>query len=372
VTRENDRGGSSRIRSILGDFFAARPRVLAWGAVRLDAPTPNADNLRSWVGDGLHAGLRFMEENLDKRADPRALFPWAKTAVLFALRQPVPFGTDTGAFRVAAYALGNDYHRAARRILDDVEARLAEEFVVRDEHDEKDEGAAPPDASSLRFSGFCDSWPVFERDLAAEAGLGWRGKNSTLLSREHGSGFLLAGFFLSADLNEGGHDRVVSRDFCGSCTACLDACPTDAFVAPGRLDAGKCISYWTIEHKGEIPGELSAKFGDRIFGCDSCQDVCPWNKKAVARADSTALPAPALPDGLPRAPEEWLTLLRKYGGFRARFRKTPLDRAGRKSLLRNVLIAMQNTGTPVSDEWREILRAEEDDPAVRALVEPMP
>jgi epoxyqueuosine reductase len=355
--------------------------VLAWGAVSLDAPPPNADNLRSWVGDGLHAGLRFMEENLDKRANPRALFPWAKTAVLFAIRQPMPFGTDTGNFRVAAYALGNDYHRVALRLFDDIKERLREDFTVHDAHDERNGDVAPESArttqlapaqawsaSSLRFSGFCDAWPVFERDLAAEAGLGWRGKNATLLSREHGSGFLLAGFFLDVDLRESDEARAAfpapSRDFCGSCTACLDACPTDAFVAPGRLDANKCISYWTIEHKGDIPEELSAKFGDRIFGCDACQDVCPWNKKAA----KTSTPAATLPDDFPRVPEEWLTLLRKNGGLRTRFRKTPLYRAGRKSLIRNVLIAMRNAGTPLSKEWREILETEENDAAVRALL----
>jgi epoxyqueuosine reductase len=162
----------------------------------------------------------------------------------------------------------------------------------------------------------------------------------------------------------------LSRDFCGSCTACLDACPTDAFIAPGRLDANKCISYWTIEHKGAIPEELSARFGDRIFGCDVCQDVCPWNKKAAARTESATTPAASvLPDDFPRSPEEWLTILRKHGGLRTRFRKTPLYRAGRKSLLRNVLIAMRNAGTPVSEEWKTILREEEDDEAVKAAMQ---
>lgn len=379
--RRDDTEVSSRVRSLLGGFFAAQPRVLAWGVAPLDAPPPHADDLRSWVGEGLHAGLRFMEENLDKRADPRVLFPWAKSAVLFAIRQPVPFGTDTGAFRVAAYALGNDYHRVARNLLDAVKARLEQDFLVRDAHEEKNDAGNPSTTKSpsleepggLRFSGFCDAWPVFERDLAAEAGLGWRGKNAMLLSREHGSGFLLAGFFLDLDLREAPGKtsaREPARDFCGSCTACLDACPTDAFIAPGRLDAGKCISYWTIEHKGSIPEELSAKFGDRIFGCDVCQDVCPWNKKAAARSGTDASATrPSLPDDFPRAPEEWLALLRKNGGLRARFRKTPLYRAGRKALLRNVLIAMRNAGTPLTEEWREILKAEEDDAAVRAELE---
>lgn len=357
-----DAGAFSRVRALLGGFFAGQERVLDWGMVPLDAPPPNAGNLRAWVNEGLHAGLRYMEENLDKRADPRALFPWAKSAVLFLIRQPMPFGADTGAFRVASYALGEDYHLVARGFLDGAKTALSQAFSVRDARTEEKIPPSGEPGRELRFSGFCDTWPVFERDLAAEAGLGWRGKNATLLNRKHGSGFLIAGFFLDVAVPE---KPEAARDFCGGCTACLDACPTDAFVAPGRLDANRCISYWTIEHKGAIPEELAARFGDRVFGCDTCQDVCPWNRKAARAAAS---PAPLLPDGWPRSAGDWLALLRKNGGFRSAFRGTPLPRAGRKALLRNLLIAMRNTGTKLTEEWRERLAAEEEDEAVRRML----
>jgi epoxyqueuosine reductase len=268
--------------------------------------------------------------------------PWAKSVVLFSLKQPVPFGTGTGDFQVAAYALGEDYHHVARRILRDLET------VVRGTH------ASPVPQNPPRFQGFCDTMPVFERDWAAEAGLGWRGKNACLIHKKHGSGFLLAGFFLDVDLEV---SPAPAPDFCGGCTACLDACPTDAFVAPGRLDANKCISYWTIEAKGAIPPALSEKFGNRIYGCDVCQEVCPWNHKHKA--------GDAAPEGWPRTANEWLGLLRKGGGFQSRFKTAPLPRAGRRALLRNVLIAMRNTGKELSPEWRRILEAEEEDPVVR-------
>jgi epoxyqueuosine reductase len=257
---------------------------------------------------------------------------------------------DAGDFRVAAYARGKDYHRVCHRIMD----RLEEQLKV-----------ASPDTRFLRF---CDTSPVFERDLAAEAGLGWRGKNTTLISRKHGSGFLLAGFFLDVDLESPANPVA---DFCGGCTACLDACPTDALVAPGKLDANKCISYWTIEHKGDIPAEMSAKFGNWNYGCDFCQDVCPWNHKPAQRHDAELAgnPRPAdeplAQEDWPRSSEDWLRLLRKGGGFRSLLRHTPLPRAGRQALLRNVLVAMRNTGMELSEEWREILETEEDDAAVR-------
>jgi len=350
---------SEAVARLCADLFRAEPRVLAWGFVPLAAarePAPHAQALRAWVAQGLHADLTYMEQRLEERADPRVFAPWARTAVLFSLRQPAPFDPHRGAdapdaLRVAAYARGKDYHRVCHRIMDRLEERLA--------------AIAP----AVRFERFCDTAPVFERDLAAEAGLGWRGKNATLIHRTHGSGFLIAGFFLDVDASAFGQPPEPAADFCGGCTACLTACPTDAFVAPGKLDAGKCISYWTIEHKGAIPPGLSARFGNWIYGCDACQDACPWNRKPAQRhAAELAAHAPEdeplTPDEWRRTPEEWLTLLRRNGGFRSLMRHTPLKRAGRRMLIRNVLIAMKNSGTALSPEWRAILKAEEDDDAI--------
>lgn len=351
---------TDHFKSILADFFAAEPRVLSWGHVALapaKPPAPHGDALRAWVAQGLHADLGYMENNLDERADARLFAPWAKVAVLFSVRQPAPFMTDSGDAagqgpRVAAYARGKDYHRVAHRIMDRLEERLALE------------------APEARFERFCDTAPVFERDLAAEAGLGWRGKNATLIHKTHGSGFLIAGFFLDIDPAALGAPPVPAPDFCGGCTACLTACPTDAFVAPGRLDANKCISYWTIEHKGPIPREVSTQFGSWMYGCDACQDACPWNRKPARRhaAELAETPRPAdepLPPGdWPRTSDEWLKLLRRGGGFRSLMRHTPLKRAGRRMLIRNTLIVMRNTGVEPSDEWKAILREEEDDDAI--------
>ncbi len=348
------------VARLCADLLKAEPRVLEWGFVPLGAerePAPHAQDLRAWVAQGLHAGLAYMEQRLEERADPRVFAPWARTVVLFSLRQPAPFDPRRGvdapeALRVSAYARGKDYHRVCHRILDRVEERLA--------------ALAP----GVRFERFCDTAPVFERDLAAEAGLGWRGKNATLIHRMHGSGFLIAGFFLDLDPSAFGKPPEPTADFCGSCTACLTACPTDAFVAPGKLDAGKCISYWTIEHKGAIPPELSARFGNWIYGCDVCQDACPWNRKPAQRhaAELAANPHPAdeplAPHAWPHTSEEWLSLLRRNGGFRSLMRHTPLKRAGRRMLIRNVLIAMRNSGLDLNQEWRDILKNEEEDEAL--------
>jgi epoxyqueuosine reductase len=341
---EREPGGEAFAREALQKFFSARSEILEWGVARIDGPLPNAERLSDWVAQGMHAGLRYMEENLEKRKSPARLFPWARSAVVFSLRQPAPFGADTGEFRVAAYALGEDYHRLARLLLGAAEQALREAT-----------------GEGIRFHGFCDTWPVFERDLAAEAGLGWRGKNACLIHPRHGSGFLLAGFFTDLEL---GTPAVPLQDFCGQCTACLDQCPTGALTEPGRLDANKCIGYWTVESKGDIPNDIARQHGDWIFGCDICQDVCPWNHKAK----KTAGPASS-PEGWPKTAREWLGLLRQGGGFQSRFRHTPLLRAGRKGLLRNVLIALQNrSGRHVRDQI-ESLAGEENDPGLRKEIE---
>jgi epoxyqueuosine reductase len=224
--------------------------------------------------------------------------------------------------------------------------------------------------ADIRFYGFVDTAPVFERDLASEAGLGWRGKNCCTLNRKHGSAFHLAGFFLDVALPS----AAPLEDFCGGCTRCLDACPTGAFVAPGKLDANKCISYWTIEDKGPLPEGLPDKFGGWIFGCDVCQDVCPWNHKHIREARADAVPgglsgAAAGGFGFPESGKAWAELLRKGGGFQSRFKGSPLTRAGRRSLLRNLAVAARNLGdTSAVGPLRAALE-DETDPAVRGEIE---
>jgi epoxyqueuosine reductase len=335
-------GDGQACLAALRAFFAAESRVLDWGIAPARS-TPRSDLLRTWVQEGLHAGMGYMAARLSERADPQAFHPWAESAVVFAIPYARPLSPAATGYRVAAYAQGPDYHATARGILAAAEARLR----------------ADPATADVRFYGFADTAPVFERDLASEAGLGWRAKNCCTLNRHAGSAFHLAGFFLDASLPP----SVPVEDFCGGCTRCLDACPTGAFVAPGRLDADKCISYWTIEAKGPLPGDLSDRFGGWIFGCDVCQEVCPWNRKRLA--DPDARPAP----GFPASGPEWAALLRKGGGFRSRFKGSPLTRAGRRALMRNLAAAARNLGdTSMEGPLRDLL-PEEDDPAVRKEIE---
>ncbi len=325
---------SQDLRSLLADFFAGEECVLEWGVAPAEPP-PHADLLRAWVGEGKHAGMGYMATALEERCDPRIRYPWARSIVMFSLAYPDAWPTqDEGLpYQVAAYARGKDYHAVARGVLTRCEGRIREAW-----------------RNTLQFAGFVDTAPVFERDLAAEAGLGWRGKNCCTLSRTQGSGFCLAGFFLDQYLET----AAPLQEFCGGCTRCIDSCPTEAFSAPGRLDAAKCISYWTIEHKGAVPPELSHRFGDWIFGCDICQSVCPWNHKHRAprqKDDAYSLSGP-----------EWARLLRKGGGFQSRFKQSPLTRAGRKSLLRNLAIAARNRGdVEMVDPLREALSDETDE-----------
>ena len=335
-------GAAKACLGALRAFFASEPRVLDWG-IAPARPSPRSDLLRAWVMEGRHAGMAYMAERLAERADPRAFHAWAESAVVFAFPYARPLSPASGGYRVAAYAQGPDYHGIARGILAAAEAHLR----------------ADPRTSALRFYGFVDTAPVFERDLASEAGLGWRAKNCCTLNREAGSAFHLAGFFLDLGLPP----SAPVEDFCGGCTRCLEACPTGAFLAPGRLDANKCISYWTIEAKGALPEALSERFGGWIFGCDVCQEVCPWNRKRLA---APGAPAPA---GFPAAGPEWAALLSKGGGFQSRFKGSPLTRAGRRALMRNLAAAARNLGdASMEGPLREAL-PEEDDPAVRKEIE---
>jgi epoxyqueuosine reductase len=331
----------------LRSFFAGDARVLEWG-IAPARTTPNAERLRAWIDGSHHAGMDYMAARLNERMDPKAFHPWAESAVVFAFPYAHPLGFSDAPYKVAAYARGGDYHLTARSVLRDAEAHLRADASLGD----------------IRFYGFVDTAPVFERDLASEAGLGWRGKNCCTLNRKHGSAFHLAGFFLDVPLPSG----APLEDFCGGCTRCLDACPTDAFVAPGKLDANKCISYWTIEAKGPLPEALPDRFGGWIFGCDVCQEVCPWNHKHIREAKAGA-GSPQDGAGIPASGRTWAGLLRKGGGFQSRFKGSPLTRAGRRSLLRNLAVAARNLGdASVHGPLRAALE-DETDPAVRKEIE---
>lgn len=336
-------GRTAECMAALRSFFAGDARVLEWG-IAPALPTPHAELLRTWVGEKRHADMEYMAARLAERLDPKTFHPWAESAVVFAFPYLHSLGTTSAHYKVAAYSHGDDYHDRARAIHRAAEAHLRSVPALKD----------------IRFYAFADTAPVFERDLASEAGIGWRGKNSCTLNRKWGSAFHLGGFFVDVPLPA----STPVEEFCGGCTRCIDMCPTEAFMGPGRLDANKCISYWTIENKGEVPADLSDRFQGWMFGCDVCQEVCPWNFKHMAEgrmAEDAAL--------FPASGPEWAALLKKNGGFRSRFRRTPLSRAGRRSLIRNLAIAIRNLKDTSAAEPLRTALADETDPIVRREIE---
>ncbi|MFO0839478.1 MAG: tRNA epoxyqueuosine(34) reductase QueG [Phycisphaerae bacterium] len=284
------------------------------------APLEHGSYYRNWLDAG-HAGtMDYLRRSAAVRDDPRHLLPGAKSVVCVALQYaagddpPASVGTPSG--RVARYARGRDYHTVMRRMLDRLAARMRE--VIE----------AP-----FRSQACVDTMPVLEKELARVAGLGWMGKNTLLLNRELGSYLFLGELVTTLALPS---DQPVT-DHCGSCTRCLDACPTRAFPAPYQLDATRCISYLTIEHRGEIPSALHAGIGDWVFGCDICQEVCPFN----ADPASSSNPALAASQTPARIPLEQLARLTS-GDYRRLTRDSALRRASVKMLRRNAAIAIVN------------------------------
>ena len=303
---------------------ARREGFPALGICRPDAVAAAGDRLRRWVEADFHGEMTWMADRLRWRSDPRALWPEARSVILVADPYPapdsVPAGTappemESGA--VAAYARGRDYHAVLKKRL----RRLAGWLQA---------------AAGGEVKIFVDTAPVMEKPLAAAAGIGWQGKHTNLVSRTHGSWFFLGAIFASAELPA----DAAHADHCGSCRRCLDICPTDAFPAPYQLDARRCISYLTIEHKGPIPHRFRAAIGNRIFGCDECLAVCPWNRFARAGGEMAAYAPRA---GVHGARLRELAEL-DDAGYRAQFRQTPVRRTGRDRMLRNVLIAIGNSG----------------------------
>ncbi len=264
--------------------------------------------------------MAWMAENADRRADPRTLWPAVKSIVMLGTSYAPdvdPMATlglpDRGT--ISVYARMKDYH-------DTIKGRLKQTAGVLA-------------AAGLEVKVFVDTAPVMEKPLAAAAGLGWQGKHTVLVSREHGSWLFLGAIFTTAELPP----DAPEPDRCGSCRRCIAACPTDAFPGPYELDSRRCIAYLTIEHHGPIPHEFRAPMGNRIYGCDDCLAVCPWNKFAVATRDAKL--AARAEFEAPRLAE--LVRLDDVA-FRARFAGTPVKRTGRDRFVRNVLIAVGNSG----------------------------
>jgi epoxyqueuosine reductase len=228
------------------------------------------DRLMSWLQDGLNGEMKYMENHLDKRLDPRLLVENSRSVISVLLNYfPADKQSDPEAPVLSKYAFGTDYH-----------------FVMKDKLGELLK-FIQTEIAPCEGRCFVDSAPVLDRAWAARAGLGWIGKNTNLISTEHGSFFFIGELIIDLELPSG--DKIV-RDHCGNCTRCIDACPTQALIMPFVLDARKCISYQTIENRGEIDPKLKGKFENRVFGCDICQDVCPWNLKSEVHQEPALRP----------------------------------------------------------------------------------
>ncbi len=302
---------------------AAAHGFAACGIARADAAPKAAARLRAWLDAGCHGEMIWMEARADERGSPAGLWGEVRSVIMLGMsyapgQDPLALEGVGDRGRISVYAQGQDYHDIVKKAL----KALARDIV-----------AAAPD-SALKV--FVDTAPVMEKPLAEAAGLGWQGRHSNLVSRAHGSWLFLGAIYTTLAL---AHDPP-GRDRCGSCHACQSACPTDAFPAPYRVDARRCISYLTIEHKGPIPHEFRKAIGNRIYGCDDCLAVCPWNKFAdTAHTHRAFLPRAELV-----APRLADLLALDDAGFRALFAGSPIKRIGRNRMVRNAAIAAGNSG----------------------------
>ncbi|MGQ3100353.1 MAG: tRNA epoxyqueuosine(34) reductase QueG [Sphingopyxis solisilvae] len=296
---------------------------VAFGIADADAAPQTAARLHQWLAEGRHGDMIWMESRAAQRGSPKGLWPEVRSVIALGMsyapaHDPLALADHPTRGRISVYAQGGDYHDVVKKALKAVARWLVAEVP------------------GTELKVFVDTAPVMEKPLSAAAGLGWQGKHSNLVSREHGSWLFLGAIYTTLALAP----NVPGRDRCGSCTACQDACPTQAFPAPYRVDARRCISYLTIEHDGPIPHELRRGIGNRVYGCDDCLAVCPWNKFAdTAHAHRAFLPrgelvAPSLAD----------LLALDDAGFRQVFAGSPIKRIGRGRMVRNAAIAAGNSG----------------------------
>ena len=317
-------GATNALRGALVD----QARAEGFAAIGIASAAPDgarADRLTQWLGDERHGSMEWMARRVAERASPQGLWAEARSVIALGMSyapaaDPLALVGERERGRISVYAQGRDYHDTVKKAL----KRLARWLVA--------------EAPGEQVKVFVDTAPVMEKPLGQAAGLGWQGKHTNLVSRQHGSWLFLGAIYTTIDFAP--DEAHVPR--CGSCTACLDACPTAAFPAPFQLDARRCISYLTIEHAGPIPDEFRVAIGNRIYGCDDCLAVCPWNRFAQAAAANTAfLPRPEL-----TAPRLSELLALDDAGFRQLFSGSPIKRIGRNRFVRNCLIAAGNSNDP--------------------------
>ena len=301
----------------------------ACGIARADAAPRAAERLRQWLAEGRHGDMIWMEARAHHRESPAGLWPEAQSVVALGMsyapaEDPLRLADEGGVGRISVYAQGGDYHDTVKKALKNLARWLVAEA-----------------GGDLKV--FVDTAPVMEKPLAEAAGLGWQGKHTNLVSREHGNWLFLGAIYTTLALAP----DPAAPATCGSCDACQRACPTDAFPAPYRLDARRCISYLTIEHAGPVPEEFRPALGNRIYGCDDCLAVCPWNKFAASAAANLAF----APRAELAAPDLADLLALDDAGFRQVFAGSPIKRIGRDRFVRNCLYAAGNSGD------RALLRA---------------
>lgn len=295
---------------------AKRLGFLSCGISKAEFLEEEAPRLESWLEQNMHGEMRYMENYFDKRLDPTKLVPGSKSVISLLLNYYPSELQNQDSYKISKYAYGRDYH-----------------FVIKDKLKQLLSGLQEQ-IGDFHGRAFVDSAPVLDKAWAAKSGLGWIGKHSNLLSKKTGSFYFIAELIVDLDLE---YDTAVT-DHCGSCTACIDACPTNAIVEPYKVDGSKCISYFTIELKDEIPYSMAGQFDDWMFGCDVCQDVCPWNRFSKAHREPLFDPHPAI---LEYDKKDWEEITRET--FNEIFRKSAVKRTKFEGLRRNMEFLKKRT-----------------------------
>ena len=288
---------------------AKRLGFLSCGFSKADFLEEEAPRLEKWLKNNMHGEMQYMENHFDKRLDPRLLVDGAKSVISLLLNYYPQEIQNEETYKVSKYAYGQDYHHVIKAKLRQLQEFISEEI------------------GEVNGRAFVDSAPVLDKAWAAKSGLGWMGKHTNLLTKELGSFYFIAELIIDLELE---YDAPVT-DHCGSCTACIDACPTEAIVEPYVVDGSKCISYFTIELKNEIPASVKNKFDDWIFGCDICQDVCPWNRFSKPHAEPLFNPNPEL---LTMTKNDWEEITEDV--FKRVFQKSAVKRTKFSGLKRNI------------------------------------
>lgn len=318
----------------LKEALVSKTREMGFADCRIAAARPPAHKhlYEQWVAEGKYGDMAWMARNMDRRTDPGLVQPGARAIIVLAMNYfqgPLPEGA-AGGYRIARYSWNEDYHDLITKKLKELDAFLIGHGGVQ------------------RY--YVDTGPVLERDFASEAGLGWGGKSTMQIHRELGTWFFLAELITTLDLPL----DTPAQDRCGTCTRCIQACPTQAITAPRRMDARRCVSYLTIESKGPIPLEFRRAMGDRIYGCDDCLTACPWNKFAQVSHEATFQARMSV---FEKPLREFLSLTDDE--FRTLFAKSPIKRIKRPAFLRNVCVALGNVGE--ADDLPALQRAAMDE-----------